>query len=207
MKQKFIVLLTFFNVFVFFGQTDPEDIIVVYDSLNPNGKVILKSNLSSNLDSLSPHLVDDMRKELFIKKDSATISKLLVGKWKIKSVKRINGDSTNLIVQDSLVFGADHYYSQSSDGKTVEGKWILKTNMIGNVTIQYNEKQYPVLDENIIKALPKDYLESLSYDSNILSITELNEEYLILTTFLLENAHDFDTMFYRLVLKTYARAD
>ncbi|MDX1783192.1 MAG: hypothetical protein R3361_03450, partial [Aequorivita vladivostokensis] len=68
MKQKLLIFLFAILSSSTFGQTNPEDIIIVYDSLNPRGKIILKSELASNLDSLSTHLVDDKRIELLTKK-------------------------------------------------------------------------------------------------------------------------------------------
>ncbi|SDX46762.1 hypothetical protein [Aequorivita viscosa] len=68
MKQKLLIFLFTILSSSTFGQTNPEDIIIVYDSLNPSGKIILKSKLASNLDSLSTHLVDDKRTDLLIKK-------------------------------------------------------------------------------------------------------------------------------------------
>ena len=205
MKHKLLILL--FTIFssICFGQINPEDIIVVYDSLNPSGKVILKSELTSDLDSLSIHLVDEKRNELLTKKDSLTIKNLLTGKWKLESTKRINGKSFNLQSYEQLTFNENQNFIQVLEGKTTQGKWFLETKTNGNLRLKYNEPQFSITNKELLKHLPEEQLKALSFDSNTLSIMEINEELLIFATFIHENVGQIDDMFYRLILMTYRK--
>ncbi|OAD92720.1 hypothetical protein A7A78_02080 [Aequorivita soesokkakensis] len=207
MKQKLLIFLFAILSSSTFGQTNPEDIIIVYDSLNPRGKIILKSELASNLDSLSTHLVDDKRIELLTKKDSSTIKKLLIGNWKLESAKRINGKTLNIQTPDQIRFDENQNFIQNLKGKILKGEWFVKQNPIGNLHLKYNERQFLITDEELIKQLPEEQIESMSFNSDILSIMEIDKEHLIFANFVLENAQDFDNMFFRLVLITYIKTD
>src|SRR5690606_35222999 len=142
MKQKLLIFLFAILSSSTFGQTNPEDIIIVYDSLNPRGKIILKSELASNLDSLSTHLVVDKRIELLTKKDSSTIKKLLIGNWKLESAKRINGKTLNIQTPDQIRFDENQNFIQNLKGKILKGEWFVKQNPIGNLHLKYNERQF-----------------------------------------------------------------
>ena len=83
----------------------------------------------------------------------------------------------------------------------------MKQSLIGNLYLKYNERQFLITDEELIKQLPEEQIESISFNSNILSIMEIDEEHLVFTNFVLENAQDFDNMFFRLVLITYIKTD
>ena len=207
MKQSLLILLFTILTFLSFGQTNPENIIIVYDSLNPSGKMILKSELATNLDSLSTHLVDDIRIELRTKKDSTTIKKLLIGDWKLESTKRINGKTFNLQMFEYIKFEGNQNFTQTLEGKKSQGKWFAKNTTIGNLKLKYNERQFSITNEELLEQLPKEQVESLSFESNTLTIMEINEEHLVFATFLPENTQDFDNMFYRLVRTTYIRTE
>ena len=207
MKQKLLIFLFTILSSSTFGQINPEDIIIVYDSLNPSGKIILKSKLASNLDSLSTHLVDDKRTDLMTKKDSSTLKKLLIGDWKLESAKRVNGKTFNIQTPDQIRFDENQNFIQILKGKISRGEWFVKQNLIGNLHLKYNERQFLITDEELIKQLPEEQIESMSFNSNILSIMEIDEEHLVFTNFVLENAQDFDNMFFRLVLITYIKTD
>ena len=205
MKHKLLILL--FTIFssICFGQTNPEDIIIVYDSLNPNGKILLKSELMSNLDSLSTHLVDDKRSELLIKKDSLTIKNLLIGKWILESVKRTNGESFNLQTSQKLTFNENTNFIQIIKGDTITGKWLVKNEINSNLLLKYDKPQISIKDKEILKYLPEEQIKAMTYSSNNFSIMEINNQSLIFFTFIPENVENFDEMFFRLILITYKR--
>ena len=207
MKHNLLFLL--FTIFssICFGQTNPEDIIIVYDSLNPSGKMILKSELASDLDSLSIHLIDEKRNKLLTKKDTLTIKKLLIGNWKFERAKRINGKSFNLQTSEQITFEENRNFIQISKGDTIQGKWFVKNENNGNLLLKYDEPQISIKDKNILKYLPKEQIKAMTFSSNTLSIMEINKQSLIFTNFFPENIQQTDNMFYRLVLTTYKKTE
>ena len=207
MKDKLLILL--FTIFssICSGQTNPEDIIIVYDSLNPTGKILLKSELTSNLDSLSTYLVDDKMNELLTKKDTLIIKKLLIGNWRLQDTKRLNGKSFNLQIAEQFTFNENQNFVQILEEKKSQGKWFVNHKTNGNLTLKYNERQFSITNEELLKYLPEEQVKAMSFDSNMLSIMEINEEQLVFATFLPENVQDLDNMFYRLVLTTYVKTD
>lgn len=205
MKRKVLFfLLTLFSSMCF-CQTNPEDIIIVRDSSNPKGKVILKSELISDLDSLSIHLMDDRKNDLLIKKDSLTIKNLLVGKWIFESAKRINGKTYNLQPSKQFTFDKNGNFTQIIKDESIKGKWFAKKEINGNLQLNYNEPQFLIKDKEIIKHLSKEQVKAMTYSSNVFSIMDINEQTLIFLNFIPENTNEKDKMFYRLILITYKR--
>ncbi len=207
MNNGLLPLLFALSFSICFSQTNPEDVIVVYDSLHPNGKVILKSELGSDLDSLSIHLVDEKRKEILSKKDTIAIKTLLVGSWILQSTKRINGKSINLQTSKQMTFNENGNFVQIHENDTLKGKWFVKNVINGNLLLKYNKPYIPIKDKTILKSLSQEQIKAISFDSNILSITEINHEHLIFANFLDGNFGDINKMFYRLVLATYKRME
>lgn len=201
-------ILTIFFVIIRilgFGQTNPEDIILVYDSLNPNGTVILKSELVSDLDSLSRFLIDDMQEKLMTKKDSATIRNLLIGKWTLESVQRVNGIPFNLQAYEKMQYKIDDKFVLENPDDTVRGYWKVINERHGNLHLTYDEPQIAIKDKNILKLLPEEQIKSLTYSSGIKVIKEIDSKMLLLMTFIPENTENINDMFYRLILTTYRK--
>jgi len=205
MKQKALIFSLMLSSSICFCQTNPEDIIIVHDSLNPNGKIIIKSDLISDLDSLSIHLVDDKRNDLLAKKDILTIKKLLIGNWILESTKRVNGKPLNLHISKQFTFNENGDFIQMFKEDIIHGKWFVKKEINGNLVLNYNEPQISIKDKEILKHLSKEQIKAMTYSSNVFSIMEINEQSLIFSTFIPENTEQIDKMFYRLILITYKR--
>src|SRR5690554_1926696 len=156
MKQKLLIFLFTILSSSTFGQTNPEDIIIVYDSLNPSGKIILKSKLASNLDSLSTHLVDDKRTDLLTKKDSSTLKKLLIGDWKLESAKRVNGKTLNIQTPDQIRFEE----KIQTLSRIISNGYDLK-NFIKQYKLNYSSDGYKHVYDNAIPTL-KMYISYLN---------------------------------------------
>lgn len=187
------------------AQTNPEDIIVIYDVKNQDEKVILKSELSSNLDSLSMHLVDEKRSMLLSKKDSLTLRKFLVGHWSFKNSKRSNDKPSNLSSVDKYIFDQNGEFTQIKENDTASGTWFIEKSSRANLTLKFNNPQIAIKDKEILKYLPKDEIKKITFDSKLICIREINDEALVISSFILQNQTNFDNMFFRLVLTTYNR--
>ena len=193
-----------------FGQTDAEDIILVYDSLNPNGKVVLKSELLYNLDSLSLFLVDDVRDELMTKMDSTTIRNFLIGSWTLESVKRINEKPYSLQVDEKMQFHEDGNFVIINTGNTSIGTWTVMMKNNGNLHLSYDEPQISIKDKEILNLLTAEQIKSMTFSSSIEFIKQVDSKTLVLMTFVPENpkhSGDVDDMFFRLILATYKKND
>ena len=204
MKQKLITLLIILTYTSGFCQISPEDIIVVYDSLNPKGKVLLKSEMSKNLDSINIHMLEDKRLELLTKKDSLLISKEIIGSWNLNSVKTSNGKPYNLQVFEKIEITNDGKFNIIGNEEIISGKWEINK---GELTLNYNEPQYQTKDKALLKILPKEQIESLTYSSNILSIRKIDKTNIEFMHFLPENTENIDQMFYVLVLSNYVKTE
>tara|TARA_R110001592_G_scaffold271330_1_gene537815 strand:- start:722 stop:1336 length:615 start_codon:yes stop_codon:yes gene_type:complete len=204
MKQKLITLLIILTCTFGFGQVSPEDIIVVYDSLNPKGKVLLKSEISKNLDSINIHLLEDKKMELLIKKDSLLISKEIIGRWNLNSIKTSNGKPYNLQVFQEIELTNDGKFNILDNEEIISGKWEISK---GELTLNYNEPQCQIKDKALLKFLPKEQIESLTYSSNFLSIRKIDDTNIEFMHFLPENIENIDEMFYVLVLSNYVKTE
>lgn len=204
MKQKLITLLIILTYTFGFGQVSPEDIIVVYDSLNPKGKVLLKSEMSKNLDSINMHMLEDTRLELLTKKDSLLISNEIIGSWNLNSVKTSNGKPYNLQVFEKIEITNDGKFNILDNEEIISGKWEISK---GNLTLNYNEPQCQIKDKALLKILPKEQIESLTYSSNFLSIRKVDNKNIVFMHFLHENIENIDEMFYVLVLSNYIKTE
>lgn len=204
-----MTLTLFFAILTSFGysQTNPENLILVYDSLNSEGKLILKSDLVSDLDSLSIFLFDEMEEKLLVQKDSITIRKMLVGKWKLKSIERVNGAPFNLESYQNIQFSEKGECILENLNDTVLGTWNVVNESIGNLRLKYNEPQIMIKDKEILKLLPPEQIKSLTYSSGIKAIKEIDNNILVFMSFIPQNTENIDNMFYRLILTTYERTE
>jgi hypothetical protein len=189
---------------VSFGQTNPEDIIVVRDVTNQTEKIILKSELSSDLDSLSMILMDEKREELLSKKEPTTISQLLIGSWKKEHSKRVNGKHAPLLTFEKITFKKNETFKQVAQGVKAKGKWTVKNNPVGNLRLQYNQTQTHIKDKDLLKLLPEEHIKAMSYDSNVLSVKEITETKLVMISFVALNG---EHQFFRMVLTTYSKVE
>lgn len=202
MDNKLITLLIMQICTFGFSQVNPEDIIVVYDSLNPKGKVILKSEMSKNLDSIDIHLLEERKLELLTKKDSLLIRKEIIGRWNLNSVKTLNGKPYNLQVFEEMELTNDGIFNIVENKEIISGKWEISN---GELILKYNEPQCQIKDKAILKILPKEQIESLTYSSNFLSIRKIANTNIEFMHFLPENTENIDEMFYVLVLSNYVK--
>lgn len=212
MKSNLIFFLLIFSTSVGFGQVSPEDIIIVYDSLNPNGKVILKDELSSNLDSLDGYLVNDKKIELMTKLDTITIKNLLIGTWIKESVKRINGENFNLVSAEQYIFNENLTYVEIHEDHSMEGKWSLGEILpSGSLKLTYDEplKRELHMDMETMKKIYSDKMieDLLFIRGNTLSIKSINEQMLVFMTFIPKHPEDFDDSSQMLILTTYKRTE
>ncbi|GHC65135.1 hypothetical protein SAMN05421855_1146 [Ulvibacter litoralis] len=187
-----------------FGQVSPEDIIVVYDSINPKGKVLLKSEMSKNLDSINIHLLEDKKIELLTKKDSLLISKEIIGRWNLNSIKTSNGKPYNLQVFEKIELTNDGIFNILDNEEIISGKWEISK---GELILNYNEPQCQIKDKALLKILPKEQIESLTYSSNFLNIRKIDNTNIEFMHFLPENIENIDEMFYVLVLSNYVKTE
>ncbi|WP_299115938.1 hypothetical protein [uncultured Winogradskyella sp.] len=204
MKQKLITLLITLTCTFGFGQVSPEDIIVVYDSLNPKGKVLLKSEMSKNLDSINIHILDDKRLELLTKKDSLLISKEIIGSWNLNTIKTSSGKPYNLQVFEKIEIRNDGKFNILDNEEIISGKWEISK---GELTLNYDEPQCQIKDKALLKILPKEQIKSLTYSSNFLSIRKVDNKNIVFMHFLPENMENIDEMFYVLVLSNYVKTE
>jgi hypothetical protein len=204
MKQKLITLLIILTCTLGFGQVSPEDIIVVYDSLNPKGKVLLKSEMSKNLDSINIHTLEDIRLELLTKKDNLLINKDIIGIWNLNSVKTSNGKPYNLQVFEKIEIMNDGKFNILDNKEIISGKWEVNK---GELTLNYDKPQCQIKDKALLKILPKDQIESLTYSSNIISIRKVDNKNIVFMHFLPENMENINEMFYVLVLSNYVKIE
>ena len=203
MKQK--LTLIFFLSFTFgLSQVSPEDLIIVYDSTNPKGKISLKSNLSNNLDSINIHLLEDKKIELLTKKDNLIIRTHIIGDWTLKSVERTNGIPYNLSVCEKIRFKKNGEFTIIENGKVIKGKWKINT---GEITLNYNEPYCQIKDKYILDLLTKEQIKSVTYSSNILHIKEIDDKSIVFMHFLPENPENIDDMFYFLVQSIYIKGE
>lgn len=204
MKQKLITLLIILTCTFGFGQVSPEDIIVVYDSLNPKGKVLLKSEMSKNLDSINIHMLEDKKLELLTKKDSLLITKEIIGSWNLNTIKTSSGKPYNLQVFEKIEITNDGKFNILNNEEIISGKWEISK---GELTLNYNEPQCQIKDKALLKILPKKQIESLTYSSNFLSIRKIDNTNIEFMHFLPENIENLDKMFYVLVLSKYVKTE
>ncbi|WP_139149447.1 hypothetical protein [Ulvibacter litoralis] len=204
MIQKLITLLIMLTCTFGFGQVSPEDIIVVYDSINPKGKVLLKSEMSKNLDSINIHLLEDKKIELLTKKDSLLISKEIIGRWNLNSIKTSNGKPYNLQVFEKIELTNDGIFNILDNEEIISGKWEISK---GELILNYNEPQCQIKDKALLKILPKEQIESLTYSSNFLNIRKIDNTNIEFMHFLPENIENIDEMFYVLVLSNYVKTE
>ena len=204
MKISLTIILTIITN-LGYSQTNPEDIVIVYDSLNPNGKVIIKSDLISDLDSLSTFLLDDMKEKLLTQSDSATIRKSLIGKWTLIRVERINGLPVNLQSYQNMHFSEDGKFIFVNPNDIVHGTWNVIKETNGKLHFSFNEPQIAIWDKEILELLTKKQIDAMTYSSDTKSIKEINNDTLVFFTFIPENTQNSEDMFYRLILTTYKK--
>lgn len=200
-----MIVTLILNYHIGFGQVNPENIILEYDIQNGTEKVIFKNELSADFDSLSSQLIDEKRKELMSTKDSATIKNLIVGTWEIKNSVRVNGESANIQLEDKFIFSDNGEFLSYNRYDTVGGKWFIAISDLGNLKLEFDEPQTYIKDKAILKYLPKEQIEAMTYTSNILAIAEIDEQRLIFATFILTLYENIDDMHYRLILTTYLK--
>lgn len=202
-------LATLFVLITIFGysQTSPEDIIMVYDELNPNGKMILKSELVTNLDSLSLFLKDETEEKLLVQQDSSTIRNALIGKWTLESVERVNGIPFNLVSYQNLQFRESGEFSFERSNEKVQGTWTVRNKRKGTLLFNYYEPQLAIIDKEIIAQLPKEQIQALTFSSETRMIKAIDKDTLVFMTFIAGNPENIDDMFCRLILTTYKRIE
>ena len=195
-----IILLTMSTLG--FGQVTAEDIIIVYDSLNPNGRTILKSDLASDLDSLDELLLEETRQKLLTTQDSEEVQKMLTGNWTLQSVKRTNGKTYNLATTKRYELYGDGSFREFSPDDTTNGNWELMEKQPGLLNLNYHRPKR-VLPEEILKLLSEDMREKVATTENSTEyIREIDNRKLVLYVFLpIYGHHDK----YRLVLMTYIK--
>lgn len=202
MKQKLIILLIISSCTFGFGQVNPEDIILVYDSNNPEGKVLLKDEIAMNPDSFNVHMLEDKRIELTTKKDDLSITQEIVGRWNLNSIKTSNGEPYNLQVFKGIELTIDGKFNILDGEETISGEWEINK---GNLILNYNEPQYQIKNKALLKILPKEQIESLTYSTNHLSIRKIDNSNIEFMHFLPENTESLDEMFYIIVLSNYTK--
>lgn len=124
MKQ-FVVILIFSGITSFvFAQTNPEDIIIRYNS-DGSRDIINKKDLSMDPDSVDSMLFHKAQQIYTIKLDSLDLLSKLTGKWIFESAKRTNGKVINWSGTIAYEFNDDGaFVSRDKEGK-ITGKWTL----------------------------------------------------------------------------------
>lgn len=204
MKLKLFTLIFIISCTFGFSQVNPEDIIIVYDSINPNGKVLLKSDLSKNLDSINIYQLQDKKIELLTKLDNLTIAKQIIGNWNLNSVERTNGLSYNLQVIDKIEFKENRKFKIYENKQVISGKWQINN---GELTLNFNKPQCQIKEKTILKMLSKDQIKSITYNSNILHIKEIDNKNIVFMNFLQENTDNVDEIFFILILSKYNKVE
>lgn len=204
MKLKLFTLIFIISCTFGFSQVNPEDIIIVYDSINPNGKVLLKSDLSKNLDSINIYQLQDKKIELLTKLDNLTIAKQIIGNWNLNSVERTNGLSYNLQVIDKIEFKENRKFKIYENKQVISGKWQINN---GELTLNFNKPQCQIKEKTILKMLSKDQIKSITYNSNILHIKEIDNKNIVFMNFLEENTDNVDDIFFILILSKYNKVE
>ena len=184
---------------------NPENILWVYDSLNPKGRMVLKSDIISDLDSLSTLLFDEMQEKLFALKDSTTLRNALIGKWRLKSIERVNGIPFKLQSYENIQFSEQGEFILENINDTVRGRWNLVNARNGNLLYKYNKPQLAVKDKEILKLLSEEQIKSIAYNSGMMAIKIIDNDTLVFMTFIPQNTKNFDDTYYRLILTTYKR--
>ena len=120
--------------------------------------MVLKSDIISDLDSLSTLLFDEMQEKLFALKDSTTLRNALIGKWRLKSIERVNGIPFKLQSYENIQFSEQGEFILENINDTVRGRWNLVNARNGNLLYKYNKPQLAVKDKEILKLLSEEQI-------------------------------------------------
>ena len=214
MKSLILILSTLCFVNFTYAQTDPEDIIIIYDDEHKDGRLVHKSDLSADLDSLNEYFLMDKRAGLAIKSDSTTLRKRLIGKWSYKGSERANGLPYDLRDAEVMEFKADGSFYEVEENDTLFASWKISTekpDRIPSVEITFSKPRLMIDDPEIIKQLSPQAIASVTFPGESHYIHQLNENKLVFYLFNLI-ANDFEEeknreLHYRLILSTYVKEE
>src|SRR6187402_657359 len=98
MKQFFLVFICLLVITCSFGQTNPKDIIIRYNS-DGSQEIINKNNLSTDPDSVDAILFSEVEEMYLMRLDSLEVLNRLIGKWTFTSALRTNGKISNQVTR------------------------------------------------------------------------------------------------------------
>lgn len=206
MKHFFLVLL-FVNVFTFsFGQTNPENIIIQYNS-DGSQTIINKNDLSTDPDSVDVMLFYETQEMYRMKLDSLELLNRLVGKWTFSSAKRTNGKDSNASGAITYEFKKNGAFVSIDAGERLSGKWTVDTGGYAVITLKYDKPKVMIKDKKVLKTLDKETLKSITFSSETITLAAIDSTSLTITSSTIAgDRNDVSKMFYRIILLHYDKS-
>lgn len=207
MKYVPLTCVLVFNSWMMWSQTNPEKFLIKFDSLNQIEAIILNDDLSSNLDSLSPELMEEKQRELLDNVDAVAIQKFIAGVWSLQSNTHAGGTASDLQVPDQYIFYKNGRFSSTTPGDSILGKWQIEPSDFSNFRLDFDVPQIGIKDKEILKYLPQEQIQAMTYQSTMLSICYLDKHNLVFSTFLPATSDDpdEDQLFFKLILTRYSK--
>lgn len=200
------MFICLFVIICSFGQTNPEDIIIRYNS-DGSREVINKNDLSMNPDSVDLMLVSEVEEMYLMRLDSMTLLKRLIGKWTFKSAQRTNGKNINSGSASSYEFRKDGTFVLRDADERIEGKWTVHHGGNAVISLAYDKPRVAIKDKNVLKYLDKEALKAITFSSETISLTAINSTKMtIRSSVIVSHPKGVNNVFYRIVLLNYDKS-
>jgi hypothetical protein len=186
--KRIIVFL--FLIISIYSQTnkniDPEDVIIQYlETGERKVTIINRDELSQDLDSLHNIFLSENEEKLTLNADSVYLTKHIIGKWIISSIKRSNGNDYNSFVSaKEYYFEEDGRFFEIFDDDTSTGKWEFKNPSVGEITFELDQPRYMITNKEVLKYFDEEVLKSITIKSGFKRIYKLDKSVLTFFTFI-----------------------
>jgi hypothetical protein len=205
MRRFYIFFMSVIPITYLFGQTNPEDIIIRYNS-DGSKDVINKKDLVSDPDSVDAMLFQDVEKMYLLKIDSLELLNKIAGKWTFRSAQRVNGMDFSSSNASSYEFRRNGSFASIDGGEKLEGKWNVEEGGDAVIRLAYDKPKVIIKDKNILKQLDKETLKSVTFSSEIISLVTITSTSMIVrSSTIIKDSQDTGNFFYRIVLLNYEK--
>ncbi len=206
MRQLFLVFIYLFVITCSFGQANPEDIIIKYNS-DGSKEIINKSDLSTDPDSVDSMLFSEVEEMYLMRLDSLEVLNRLVGKWTFTSAQRTNGRNFKSGNTNSYEFKRDGTFVSIYADEKLEGKWTVHEGGNAVINLAYDKPKVLIKDKNVLKYLDKETLKSVTFSSEIISFVTINSTSMtIRSSTIVGDPKGINDTFYRIILLNYDKS-
>ena len=206
MRQFFLIFIYLLVITCSFGQTNPEDIIIKYNS-DGSKEIINKNDLSTDPDSVDSMLLSEVEEMYLMRLDSLEVLNRLVGKWTFTSAQRTNGRNFKSGNTSSYEFKRDGTFVSIYADEKLEGKWTVHEGGNAVINLAYDKPKVLIKDKNVLKYLDKETLKSVTFSSEVISFVTINSTSMtIRSSTIVSDPKGVNDTFYRIILLNYDKS-